>query len=431
MSSRVMHITSSPDPSFARALQSPIPARRQAPSANGPNSGRMAELLLIPGPVTVSADVLAAAAQPMRNHRGPSAAAVYAHLIERLQDIFQTKQPVLLLGSSGTGAMEASVVNLFSPGDKLVAMPMGAFGDRHVALARAYGADVEILGCEWGSAPDPQRLRDRLAADRAGVIKGVLVTHNETSTGVQADLEALARARADHPALLVVDAVSSVGATNVKMDDWGLDAVITASQKAIAGVPGAAMIALSKRAWEATERAAMPRFYFDARKAQAALAKGQTPWTPPFGVLLALEQATDNYMKEGRHSAFARHARFAAAIRAGCSALGLSLFARPGVYSNTVTAFSATAATDHRALQQSLRERYGVVVGGGQMQLEGKVLRIGNMGAIGRKDIITALAALEMALRDSGLAPSSGAGVAAANAVFAESEAAAPRVAVG
>ncbi len=302
----------------------------------------MAELLLIPGPVTVSADVLAAAAQPMRNHRGPFAAKIYADLVQRLQDIFQTKQPVLLLGSSGTGAMEASVVNLFSPGDKLVAMPMGAFGDRHVALARAYGAEVEILGCDWGIAPDPQRLRDRLAADRTGTIKGVLVTHNETSTGVQADLEALARARADHPALLVVDAVSSVGATNVKMDDWGLDAVITASQKAIAGVAGAAMIALSKRAWEASERASMPRFYFDTRKAQTALAKGQTPWTPPFGVLLALEQATDNYMKEGRHSAFARHARFAAAIRAGCSALGLSLFARPGVYSNTVTAISAT-----------------------------------------------------------------------------------------
>jgi len=391
----------------------------------------MQEVLMIPGPVTVAPDVLAASARPMRNHRGPYAAGVYARLAQRLQEIFQTRQPVLLLGSSGTGAMEASVVNLFSPDDRLLAMPMGAFGDRHVAIARTYGAQVEVIDTEWGSAPDPQALRARLARDTSREIKGVLVTHNETSTGVQSDLAALARARGEHPALLVVDAVSSVGATHVRMDDWGLDVVITASQKALAGVPGAAMIALSERAWQATEHAGMPHFYFDVRRARAALEKGQTPWTPPFGVLLALEQATDNYMKEGLLSAFARHARFAAAIRAGCSALGLTLFARPGTYSNTVTAVSAPGNVDHKALQQRLRDTYGVVVGGGQMKLEGKILRLGNMGAIGRKDIITALAALEMALNDFGAATAPGAGVAAANAVFAEDEAAKPRIAVG
>jgi len=365
----------------------------------------------------------------MRNHRGPYAAGVYARLVQRLQTIFQTKQTVLLLGSSGTGAMEASVVNLFSPGDRVLVLPMGAFGDRHAAIARAYGADVELIETPWGSVPDPSALRARLARDTAGAIKGVIMTHNETSTGAQADLAALARARGDHPALLVVDAVSSVGATDVRMDEWGLDAVITASQKALAGVPGAAMIALSRRALEASEKATMPRFYFDVRRARTALQKGQTPWTPPFGVLLALEQATDNYMKEGLLSAFARHARFAEAIRAGCSALGLSLFARPSAYSNTVTAVSASGGIDHKALQQRLRDTYGVAVGGGQMQLEGKVLRLGNMGAIGRKDIIAALAALEMALNDFGFVPAPGAGVAAANAVFAEDEAAKPRIA--
>jgi len=276
-----------------------------------------------------------------------------------------------------------------------------------------------------------QRLRDRLAKDPAGEIKGILVTHNETSTGVQADLASLARARADHPALLVVDAVSSVGATDLRMDEWGLDVAIGASQKALAGVPGAAMIALSERAWEAAQTAKMPRFYLDVRKARTAADKGQTPWTPPFGVLLALEQATDNYTKEGRHSAFARHARFAEAIRAGCDAMGLRIFARPGAYSNTVTAVSAPPGTDHKALQQMLREKYGVVVGGGQMKLEGTILRLGNMGAIGRKDILTAIAALEAALRDSGVTVSPGAGIAAANAVFAQAEAAKPRVAVG
>jgi aspartate aminotransferase-like enzyme len=386
---------------------------------------------MIPGPVTVAPDVLAASSRPMRNHRGPYAAGVYARLVQRLQEIFQTQQPVLLLGSSGTGAMEASVVNLFSPGDRLLALPMGAFGDRHVAIARAYGAQVEVIDTPWGDAPDPHALRARLERDAAGMIKGVLVTHNETSTGVQSDLMALARARGDHPALLVVDAVSSVGATNLRMDDWGLDVVITASQKALAGVPGAAMIALSKRAWEASEQATMPHFYFDVGRARTALEKGQTPWTPPFGVLLALEQATDNYMKEGLLSAFARHARFAAAIRAGCSALGLALLARPGTYSNTVTSVSAPAGIDHKALQQRLRDTYGVVVGGGQMKLEGKILRLGNMGAIGRNDIITALASLEMALNDFGAVTTPGAGVAAANAAFAEDEAAKPRLAVG
>jgi len=386
---------------------------------------------MIPGPVTVSPDVLAASSQPMRNHRGPFAAGVYKHLAERLADVFATSQPVLLLGSSGTGAMEATIVNLFSPGDRLLAMPMGVFGERHIGIARAYGAQVEVIETEWGKAVDPNRLRERLAHDRAGEIKGVLVTYNETSTGVQNDLLALARARADHPALFVVDAVSALGAVDVRMDDWGLDAVIGASQKALAAPPGAAMIALSRRGWEAAEGAKMPRFYFDVRKAKDAAAKGQTPWTPPFNVLLALEQATDNYTKEGRLFAFARHARFAEAIRAGCSAMGLRIFARPGAYSNTVTAVSAPAGIDHKALQQTLRERYGVVAGGGQLKLEGKVLRLGNMGAIGRKDILTTIGALEMALRDFGVEVSPGAGTAAANAVFARTEAAKPRVAVG
>jgi aspartate aminotransferase-like enzyme len=391
----------------------------------------MQELLLIPGPVSVAPDVAAASARPMRNHRGPFAAKIYAHLNEQLQEVFQTKQPVLLLGSSGTGAMEASVVNLFSPGDRLLALPMGAFGDRLVAIAKAYGATVEVIETEWGDKPDPRSLRERLAHDRDGAIKGVLVTHNETSTGVSADLEALARARGDHPALLVVDAVSSLGAVDVRMDEWGLDAVIGASQKALAGLPGAAMIALSRRAWDAAERAAMPRFYLDVRKAKAAQDKGQTPWTPPFGILLALEQATDNYMKEGRHAAFARHARFAEAFRGGCSALGLRLLARPGAYSNTVTAVYADSGIDHRALQQHLRERYGVIVGGGQMKLEGKILRLGTMGAIGPTDIIAAMGALEMAMRDFGLDVPSGAGIAAANAALSADETARRRVAVG
>lgn len=358
---------------------------------------------MIPGPVAVRADVLAASAQPLRNHRGPFAKKLYERLDEQLKEIFQTRQRVLLLGSSGTGGLEAAVVNLFSPGDKLLALPMGAFGDRLVAIARAYGADVEVLDTEWGDCCEPQRLRERLAQDRQGSIKGVLLTHNETSTGAANDLEALARARGDHPGLLVVDSVSAVGASELKMDEWGLDAVVTASQKALAAPPGAAMVALSERAWQAAESAAMPRFYFDLRAARSSAEKGQTPWTPPLSILLALERAADNYLGEGRPSAFARHERYASAVRDACVALGLLLFAKPRAYSPTVTAVCVPQGADAKALLARLRERYRVVFGGGQLRLDGKIFRIGNMGALEESDIVRAVDALESALRELGI----------------------------
>jgi len=380
------------------------------------------DLLLIPGPVAVAPDVLAAGAQPMRNHRGPFAQELYANLEAKLKVIFQTEQQVLLLGASGTGGLEALVVNLFSPGDRLLALPFGAFGDRIVAIARAYGADVEVIDTEWGSPPNPATLRDRLAGDRRHAIKGVLLTHNETSTGVLADLRALALARAGHPALFVVDSVSGTGATDLRMDEWELDAVVTASQKALAGVPGAAMVVLSERAWRAAESAAMPRFYFDLRRAREAAKKGQTAWTPPFSCLLALERATDNYMKEGRQSAFARHALFAEAFRAGCTALGLDLFAQAGTFSPTVTAIRAPRDVQVRELQSRLRDRYGISVGGGQLKLDGRIFRIGNMGAIGPRDIIGALGALEMTLADIGLRVAAGSAAGAAATVLSSRE---------
>lgn len=371
------------------------------------------EILLLPGPVAVAQDVLAAAALPMQNHRGPRAKKLYARLYDQLQEILQTKQRVVLLGSSGTGALEAMIVNLFSPGDLLLSLTIGSFGDRIAAIARAYGAQVEFLGEEWGCGNDPQRLRERLARDTDGKIKGVLVTHNETSTGVGNDLEALASAKGDHPALLVVDSVSAAGAADLRIDEWRLDAVATASQKALAAPPGAAMVVLSERAWEAAERAAMPRFYLDLRKARKSADEGSTPWTPPVPILTALERASDNYLREGRSAAFARHSRYSAAIRAGCVAMGLSLFAKPQWYSQTVTAVSVPSGIDAKSLLSTLRERYGVVVGGGQQKVDGKIFRIGNMGALAERDLIGAIGALELALSDLGVRVSLGAGTAA------------------
>lgn len=383
----------------------------------------MQEILLLPGPVAVAGDVLAAAALPMQNHRGPRAKKLYTRLNEQLGEIFQTRQQVMLLGCSGTGALEAAVVNLFSPGDLLLGLSIGSFGDRIAAIARAYGAEVEMLAEEWGWGNDPARLRARLREDAAGRIKGILVTHNETSTGVSNDLEAIAKARGDHPALLIVDSVSAVGAVDLRMDEWGVDAVAAASQKALAAPPGAAMLAFSPRAWLAAERATMPRFYLDLRKARKASAEsGTTPWTPPVPILTALERASDNYLREGRSAAFSRHARYAAAIRAGCIAIGLSLFARPAWYSPTVTAVSVPGGIDAKSLLSTLRERYGVVVGGGQQKLDGKIFRIGNMGALSERDIIGAIGALELTLDSLGVRVTLGSGTAATARALAQPE---------
>ena len=363
----------------------------------------VSEILLIPGPVAVSEDVLAAAAVPLQNHRGPRARAMYERLYEKLREILQTRKRIVLLGSSGTGALEAIVVNLFSPGDKLLSLSVGSFGDRLAAIARTYGAEVESMSEQWGWGNDPQRLRDRLRADTAGAIRGILITHNETSTGVGNDLEALMKAKGDHPAFTIVDSVSGAGAVELRTDEWGIDALATASQKALAAPPGAAIVVLSDRAWQAAEQAKMPRFYLDLLKARKAADDGATPWTPPVPILTALERASDNYLKEGREAAHARHARYASAVRAGCMAVGLSLFAQPRWYSQTVTAVRVPAGVEAKALLSRLRERYGVVVGGGQQQVEGKIFRIGNMGALAERDLIGAMGALELALGDLGV----------------------------
>lgn len=373
----------------------------------------MPEILLLPGPVAVAPDVLEAAGRQPFNHRGPRARRMFARLDEQLREILCTDEQVLVLGSSGTGAMEAAIVNLFSPGDLLLSLSIGAFGDRLAAIATAYGARVESLAEEWGVGTDVARLRARLAQDPDGRIKGILATHNETSTGVGNDLEAIAKARGDHPALLIVDSVSGAGAAELQTDAWRVDAVVTASQKALAAPPGVAMIALSKRAWEACEHAKMPRFYLDLRKAKKAAGEGSTPWTPPVPILTALERASDNYLREGRSAAFSRHVRFARAVRAGCIATGLSLFAKPGWYSQTVTAVCVPQGVDVKALLAALRDRYGVVVGGGQQRLDGKVFRIGNMGAIAERDLIGAIGALELCLADLGFRVTLGTGTAA------------------
>ncbi len=377
------------------------------------------DILFIPGPVAVSHDVLAAQAQPLIDHRGPRFAELLRSIVRRLQPIFGTRQEVVLLGSSGTGGLEAAVTSLFSPGDRLLACPTGVFGQRLVRIARAFGCDVETLETESGHALDTRRLASALQGDVRRSVRGVLLTHNETSTGVENDMAAIGAAVREHPALRVIDSVSGLGASEFCMDAWGFDAVVAASQKVLAAPPGLSMIALSERAWVSMQDSTGPRFYFDLRKAREFAGKGQTPWTPPVSILFALEAALQRFEAEGPVSVWLRHDTYAGAIAAAVAAMGLELFSRRGAHSRTVVAIAVPPAVDAHRLLETLRERWGIILSGGQEQLRGKIIRIGTMGDLSRSDIIGALAALESALVEQGWKLKPGAGVEAALHAFA------------
>jgi aspartate aminotransferase-like enzyme len=378
----------------------------------------MKSLLLIPGPVAVAEPVLAAMARPMINHRGPEFAAILARVAGRMQSAFGTSSEVVLLGGSGTAGLEASVASLFSPGDRVLACPIGIFGRRLSAIARTYGLEVDEVETPLGSALDSGALAERLRADRDFAYAGVLLTQNETSTGVENDMRALARAIGDHPATVVVDAVSGLAASEFRMDEWRFDVVVSASQKALAAPPGLSMVAVSERAWGRAERSSAPSFYLDLRRARNAARDGQTPWTPPVSVLYALDAALDLYESMGEANAWARHARYAAAIRAAAGALGLQTLSQAGAHSPTVVAIRVPEGLDGPAAARALREEHGVVIGGGQQELKGKIWRIGTMGDLSQVDILGAIGALEIVLRRLGYAAARGAGVRAALEVF-------------
>ncbi len=376
------------------------------------------QLLFIPGPVTVSEPVLAAMARPLIDHRGPEFAALLERISTGMQPIFGTSAEVVLLGNSGTGGLEAAVASVFSPRDVVLACPVGVFGKRFISIARSYGLEVEVLDTAFGHAVDAQALAARLKGKGAQRIAGILLTHNETSTGVENDMTALAEAIGDHPATVVVDSVSGLGASEFRMDEWGFDIVVTASQKALAVPPGLAMVAVGDRAWERIEAARSPRFYLDLAKAREFAKNGQTPWTPPVSIAFALDVALERYHAQGAPAAWARHDLYARAIRAAAEALGLEIFSQPGAHSVTVVAIRVPAGLDADALRRTLRERDGIVMGGGQQELKGKIIRMGTMGDISRGDILGALGALELALREHGHDHIAGAGVGAALEVF-------------
>ncbi|MEO6913671.1 MAG: alanine--glyoxylate aminotransferase family protein [Candidatus Baltobacteraceae bacterium] len=375
-------------------------------------------LLFIPGPVPVAEPVLAAMSKPMIDHRGPAFAELLRGIVERLQPIFGTKSEIVTLGASGTGGLEAALVSTFSAGAKLLACPVGVFGQRFVSIARAYGCNVEVLETPLGNALDPGALASRLRADRDKAIKGVLLTHNETSTGVENNMSDLAEATREHGALTLVDSVSGMGASDFRMDDWGFDLVVSASQKVFAAPPGLAMIALSRRAWDAIERAEIPSFYFDLRKAREFASLGQTPWTPPISILFALDVALARYHAEGAKHVWHRHALYARAIRAAFAALGMRIFSAPGAHSNTVVAARIPAGISAEALLKTMREDRGVILSGGQLELKGKIVRMGTMGDVSQTDVLGAIGALEIALLENDVEVQIGSAVQAALRTF-------------
>jgi aspartate aminotransferase-like enzyme len=343
----------------------------------------------------------------MVNHRGPEFRELISRVTARLQTAFATENEILILTASGTGALEAAIVNFLSPADAVLAVSIGSFGDRFAKIATAYDADVTKIDVEWGHAAEPQEVVHALrsmAADGKPA-KAILLTHNETSTGVQNPLRELADAvRAVSPdTLTLVDAISGLGAVPFETDAWGLDVVTTGSQKSWMSPPGLAMISVSERAWRKSTEATMPRFYFDLGRARKSLTAGETPWTPAVGVLFGLDVALEMLESEGREQIFARHASCAAAAQAGLTALGFSLFADPAHASQTVTAAWLPEGVDWSALNKQMRAR-GLVVAGGQDRLAGKILRVGHLGAVVPEDVVDAIAVIGESLAETGTA---------------------------
>jgi aspartate aminotransferase-like enzyme len=334
----------------------------------------------------------------MVNHRGPEFRALLGRITAGLQRGFRTENEVILLTASGTGALEAMVVNVLSAGAPVLAISIGEFGDRFAAIATAFGVDVTRYTVEPGQAADPVAVGERLRAMAAAgtPARAVLVTHNETSTGVTNPMAQIAEAvhGAAPDALLLVDGISGLGAIPFETDAWGLDLVATGSQKSWMSPPGLAMVSVSERAWQAMETARLPRFYFDLRRARASAGSGETPFTPAVGICFALDAALELIEAEGYDAVFARHAAVAAATRAGLAAMGFRLFADPAHASDTVTAALVPEGADWPAFSKELRSR-GLVIAGAQGTLAGRVFRVGHLGDVHVDDIVRALETIE------------------------------------
>ena len=376
--------------------------------------------LRIPGPTALPPSVREAGARQMINHRGPEFAAMLGRILDGMKPYFGTTNDIAIITTAGTGGLEAAIVNTLSPGDRVLGVSIGSFGDRFAKIARTYGANVTTMEVEWGQAADPAVLR--AALERDNDYRAILLTHNETSTAVMNPIpEQTAVIRELAPeALILVDSVSGLGAVPFEMDAWGVDLVVTGSQKAWMSAPGLAMIAASDRAWAAMETATMPRVYLDLRAHRDSHAVGQTPWTPAIAVVYQVDEGIRLMNAEGADSVFARHEACAAATRAGLTALGLELFADQRFASRTVTGAIVPDDLDWKAFNGEVKRR-GVVLAGGQGKLTGKIFRLGHLGSVTLEEILGAMSSLEIVSIGAGRAVRPGAAVAAAQVAALES----------
>ena len=395
---------------------------------------RFEQNLRIPGPTALPPTVMEAGGRQMINHRGPEFAALMERIIRRMRPFFGTQADIVLLTAAGTGALETAVVNVLSPGDRVLAVPTGAFGDRFAKVAEVYGAGVRRLEVEWGRAADPSVVRAALLEEPD--VRAVLLTHNETSTGVTNPIPELAAVIRDvtPDALILVDAISALGAVPFEMDAWGLDLVVTGSQKAWMSAPGMAFAAVGERAWAAAETARMLCFYFDLRRYCDSAATGQTPWTPAVAVMYQVDEGLRLMEEETPAGVFVRHAACAAAARAGLVALGFELLADPAHASQTVTAAWVADDLDWKAFNGEVKRR-GLVLAGGQGKLKGRIFRVGHLGSVEVEDILGAIAVMEDAALRLGRPVEPGAAVAAAQRaaldVLASQAAGTPAAAAG
>ncbi|HYH94263.1 MAG TPA: alanine--glyoxylate aminotransferase family protein [Candidatus Saccharimonadales bacterium] len=369
--------------------------------------------LRIPGPTALPPTVREAGARQMINHRGPEFAAMLGRILDGMRPYFGTSSDIAVISTAGSGGLEAAVVNTLSPGDRVLGVSIGSFGDRFAKIAGIYGADVTKLDAEWGYAAAADEIRERLRA--MSDVKAVLLTHNETSTGVMNPIGELAAAIRDESpdTLILVDSVSGLGAVPFEMDAWGVDLVVTGSQKAWMAAPGLAMIAASARGWAAMETATMPRFYLDLRAHRAAAANGETPFTPAISVVFQVDEGLRLMGIEGKEAIFARHEACAAAARAGLEALGFELLADQRVASRTVTAAHVPADLDWKAFNGAVKRR-GLVLAGGQGKLTGKIFRLGHLGSVTLEEILGAFSTLEIVSLEQDRPVEPGAAVAAA-----------------
>jgi aspartate aminotransferase-like enzyme len=377
----------------------------------------MDQNLRVPGPTPLPEEVRDAQAAPMIDHRGTEFGELLREITAGVAALIGTRGDVLLLTGSGSGALEAAIVNTVSAGDRVLAITIGSFGDRFAKIASAFGADVERFEVPWGEAADPAALGEHLASHPP--YHAVLLTHNETSTGVTNPLRELASVVRGAPGdpLLLVDGISGLGAMPFEMDAWGIDLVVSASQKAWMGSPGIAIAALGERAWSANESARMPRVYWDLAEARKWAEKGQTPWTPAVSVLFGLRVGVRRLVAEGREQTWARHAAAAAAVQAGLEALGLRLVAAPRDRSNTVSAAWLPDGLEWAPFNAAMRAK-GLVVAGGQGAWTGRILRFGHMGVLSIDEMCDAVRIMGETLSEHGRPTDASAAVRAMREVF-------------